>query len=110
MSKGLTLIEVIIYCSIFILFAIYAIQSLIWIGNKIYTEERVLENVESDVYNIYFSNIYKRYKYYNYNIETKYGYLISSTTVGILNDGIYFNETNYKVKNKDYNIKFFDSI
>jgi uncharacterized protein (UPF0333 family) len=79
-NKGFTLIEVVIYCSIFIIFAVTTIESMIWIGAQLSTQANVAEIQEQDIYKIYFSNIYRRTRMNNQKVETLYSTLISSSS------------------------------
>ncbi len=79
-NKGFTLIEVVIYCSIFIIFAVTAIESMIWMSAQLSTQARVAEIQNQDVYKIYFSNLYGRTRMSNQKVETLYSTLISSSS------------------------------
>lgn len=117
---GFTLIEVIIYCSIFITFAVVAIESMIWISSQLSVQDKRSEIENQNIYKIYFSNIYKRYMIKNQRVEDKYNYLITSSSItypvikedadnGVVLDKhevMYFNRN----KREKQNILFFDSI
>lgn len=78
--KGFTLIEIIIYCSIFIIFAVVAIQSIIWVNSQLVTFSRLSENINTDIYKMNFSNIYNRYRLNSPRIESDFYYLIASSS------------------------------
>ena len=49
---GFTLIEVIIYCSIFITFAVVAIESMIWISSQLSVQYKRSEIENQNIYKI----------------------------------------------------------
>ena len=97
--RGFTLIEIIIYCSIFVVFAIVTIQSVIWLNSSISRQENISNIDKGNIYKVRFNNIYKKYKLNNSKIESKYKELINvstSTTNNIINIDQY---TNFKLFN-----------
>lgn len=119
-SSGFTLIEIIIYCSIFITFAVVAIESMIFINSQLSTQNKRSEITNENIYRVYFSNVYKRYKMKNQKVEDKFNYLIASSSVispvlkediesGVVLDKhelMYFDRN----KKEQQDIFFFDSI
>ena len=80
LNKGFTLIEVVIYCTIFTIFAVTSIESMIWINSQLSTQARIAEIQNQDIYKIYFSNLYRRTRMSNQKVETLYSTLISSSS------------------------------
>lgn len=117
---GFTLIEIVIYCAIFITFAVFVMESMIWINSKMSMEDKLTDIRKDNVYKIYFASIYKRYKMDNVKIETEFKELIASTSKStplIKEDrdmGIIFNQMESKfetqIKKEEYKIILFDSI
>lgn len=119
-STGFTLIEIIIYCAIFVTFAVVAIESMIWISSQLSVQDKRSEIEDQNIYKIYFSNIYKRYKIKSQKIEDDYNYLIASSSVaypvikedtesGVVLDKhevMYFNRNKRELQD----ILFFDSV
>lgn len=116
--QGFTLIEIVIYCAIFIMFAIYAIQSLIWINTQMARQINIMGLREHNVYKIHYSNTYKRYKIENEKIRNQFGELVNSSKVVVptikedRNLGIILNQTQFEsgVGEEKYDVIFFDSI
>lgn len=79
--KGFTLIEVVVYCAIFVIFAVYAIESMIWINSKMSLQDSLTEIRKNNVYKIYFANTYNRYKMDNPKIKNLFLELISSSSI-----------------------------
>ena len=120
---GFTLIEIVIYCAIFVMFAVSVIESMIWISSKMSLQERLAEIRNNNVYKIYFANTYKRSKVDNQKIETEFKELISGTNEGLpsLKEdkemGIILNDiespatsSSMGSKKEGYKVMFFDSI
>ena len=104
-KKGFTLIEVIIYCSIFVVFAIVSIQMMIWIGGKLGSAEYVSIKIKENIYKATFSGIYHRYKMSNQKVEDAFGYLLSSSTIQKFDSNLHG-----IVSNKTGEFEMFDSI
>ncbi len=123
---GFTLIEIIIYCAIFVTFAVSTIESMIWINSKMSLQDKLTEIRNNNVYKIYFDNIYKRYKFDNQKIEANFPELISSSSISypsLKEDGdlgIIFNQTELQndmaphsepeLNKENYKVTIFDSI
>ena len=117
LKQGFTLIEVVIYCTIFTMFAIVAIESMIWINSKLAQQEKLSEVRNQNIYKIYFANIYKRYDLHNQKIETGFRELISSSSIStpVLEEdkklGIKFNQIQSSSKQKEkFDVSLFNSI
>lgn len=116
--QGFTLIEIVIYCAIFIMFAIYAIQSLIWINTQMARQINTMGLREHNVYKIDYSNIYKRYKIENEKIRNQFGELVNLSKAVVptikedRNLGIILNQTQSEsgVVEEKYDVIFFDEI
>ena len=80
-QSAFTLIEVVIYLSIFSLFAVSVIESMIWLNSRVSFWDRVMETRNHNVYKTYFSNVYKRYGMRNPKIENQFSELISSSSI-----------------------------
>lgn len=116
-KRGFTLIEIIIYCAIFVTFAVVAIESMIWINSKMSLQDRLSEIRNQNIYKIYFANIYKRHRINNSKIENNFKELITSTssTTPLLKEdegiGIVLNQTKVQDGEKNKNtVTLFDSI
>ena len=110
-KRAFTLIEIVVYCAIFVTFAVSVIESMIWINSKMSLEDSLTEIRSANVYKIYFANIYKRYKINNKKIEDGFKELISSTST-IEENGIILNQIQSDVggEREKYKIILFDSI
>ena len=119
--RGFTLIEIVIYCAIFVTFAVFVIESIIWINSKIYFQNKITEIQKDEMYKIYFANIYKRNKIHNQKIENQFGWLIASTSssspilkedreLGIILDQTKITDIDTDTDKDNGNIIFFDSI
>jgi hypothetical protein len=118
--SGFTLIEIIIYCSIFIIFAVVAIESMIWMsgGLSMLDSRSLIDN--GNIYKIYYSNMYKRYRINNQKIEDRFSDLIASSSIASstikedIDFGVLLNksEVMYLNRNKkeQLDVLFFDSI
>ena len=124
--EGFTIIEIIIYCAIFVTFAVSVIESMIWVNAKMSMQDRLAEVTRNNTYKIYFASIYKRYKMDNPKIEVSFPEMISSSSIikpeleedynlgvvlnqiqsGSVADGV---EGGFLGKEK-YKVTFFDSI
>ena len=80
-NKGFTLIEIIIYCSIFVIFGVVSIESMIYLNSRMGLQRTKAENVDYDVYKIYFSSMYNRLNFKNPKIEAIFYDLIASSSV-----------------------------
>lgn len=124
-NQGFTLIELVIYCAIFVTFAVSVIESIIFINSKMAYKDKMMEIRNYEIYKIYFKNIYKRLGLKNQKIESKFSDIlmgVSSTTPTISEDtslGIILNEhkniigtssLNISSKPETYDLLFFNSI
>jgi hypothetical protein len=75
-NRGFTLIEIVIYCSIFVMFAIVSIQMMIWVGGKLGSAEYESLKIKDNIYKATFSGIYHRYKMTNQKIEDNFIFCI----------------------------------
>ncbi len=127
---GFTLIEIVIYCAIFVTFAVSAIESMIWVNSKMSLQDKLTETRNNNVYKIYFANVYNRYRFDNQKIETNFPELISSSSINypsLKEDkdlGIIFNQMDsenkveidqnlgkeQKIDKEKYKVTLFDSI
>ena len=113
-AKGFTLIELVMYCSIFVVFAVYSIQMMIWIGGRLTVLNYHSEKIKDEVYRALFSSYYYRYRIDNKKIRDDFGSLISSSTFQNYNissgDGGW-NFSSYGIKiNKTNGFETFNSI
>ncbi|MEI6553264.1 MAG: prepilin-type N-terminal cleavage/methylation domain-containing protein [bacterium] len=115
-NKGFTLIEVIIYCAIFLSFAIISIESMIWLNSRLSLQANAAEDIDESVYKIYFNNIYYRYKINNQKINALFPELTASTSQIYplikedSNLGIILNQLSLLKEKNDSKITLFDSI
>jgi len=129
-NKGFTLIEIVIYCAIFVMFAITVIESMIWINSKMSTQDTLVGIRNHNVYKIYFGNTYLRNKIENNKIINQFSELLASTSEAtplikedrdlgiILNNffspaqsiGTTSSAVGKDLQKEKYNIIFFDSI
>ena len=124
---GFTLIELIIYCSIFCIFAVFGISSLMYLNSRLALESVASSKNGGEVYKIYFSSYYNRLGIRNAKVDSQNSYLhylIASTTkMNKLNsqyglsginkdlietDDFYTNQN--KINDKKIDINIFDSI
>lgn len=104
-SRAMTLIEVVIYCAIFSMFAITTIQMIIWLNFKLETLEGGSFKTSNDLFLLNFTSTYGRLKIHNSIIENSFKYLISSSSINSFNDyGVLINV----IEGGKY--KLFDSI
>ena len=117
-KRAFTLIEIVVYCAIFVTFAVSVIESMIWINSKMSLEDSLTETRNDNVYKIYFANIYKRYKMNNQKIESNFRELISSSSVAYpslkedKDTGIILNQiqSDVGIEKEKYKVILFDSI
>lgn len=111
--KAFTLIEIVIYCAIFLTFAVATIQMMIWLNFKLQTLERTSLKNNEDLFLINFSGTYSRLRLKSNVIERDFKRLIASSSVESVNSyGVKLNKIqnieNWGGKNKIYEV--FDSI
>ena len=116
LCEGFTLIEIILYCAIFITFAVVAIESIIWFNNRLTIQANLAHGVDDNIYRLYFATTYKRYKINNPKIEAGFPELISSTTqlLPLLKEdrdlGITFDQTSVQEGKNEDKVNFIDSV
>ncbi len=111
--RAFTLIEIVIYCAIFLTFAVTTIQMMIWLNFKLQTLERTSLKNNEDLFLINFSSTYSRLRLKSDVIERDFKRLIASSSVESVNSyGVKLNKIqnieNWGGKNKIYEV--FDSI
>ncbi|MEI6042547.1 MAG: hypothetical protein WCQ00_03200 [bacterium] len=116
-KQGFTLIEIVIYCAVFVTFAVFVIESMIQMNSRLASNDKRTEFRNDNIYNINFANIYRRFRISNQKIENSFSSLVSNTvqsTPELKEDrdiGIKFNKTSSSVILKEkYDLVFFDSI